>query len=139
MAPDRVKAGDNEKPAAKREPALTGSLGDIGDTTLYSCERPAFAVILAAVEQAWEEPWAQWRDRHGDWGRDLVLSVARPRCGLRLHELGAAVGGLDYRSVGTALRNFEHRLQQDRSLAKLAEEIKAQFKKKEMCPQFLIL
>lgn len=39
-------------------------------------------------------------DRNGDWGRDLVLYVARRRARMTLKKLGQAVGGPDYRSVG---------------------------------------
>jgi len=46
-----------------------------------------------------------------------VLYLGRHQCGLKLRELGEAVG-LDYVSVGTAVKRFERRLTQDKALAK---------------------
>jgi len=61
------------------------------------------------VERLKGERWAAFRDRRGDWGRDLALAVARRSTGLTLRELGARAGGLDYAAVSEAIRYFESR------------------------------
>jgi hypothetical protein len=55
-------------------------------------QRPDLKQVIAAVEQIKGEAWAAFRDRYGDWGRDLVLYLGRKECGLKLHELGEAAG-----------------------------------------------
>ena len=79
--------------------------------------RPTLAEVIGRVEQLKEEKWAEFRDRYGDWGRDLVLYLGRKDCGLKLRELGQAAGGIDYVSVGAAVKRFEQRLTSDRVLA----------------------
>lgn len=72
--------------------------------------RPTVKVadVIRAVEGVKGESWELFRDRHGDDGRDMVLWLARQRSGLTLRELGEAVGGLDYRSVSSAIRRVNH-------------------------------
>jgi len=53
------------------------------------------------------EDWNAFRDRHGDWGRDLALWCARKHTGLTLRELGAKVGDLDYTGVFLAISRVE--------------------------------
>ena len=72
--------------------------------------RVSVAGVIAAVEKVKEEPWKEFRDRYGDWGRDMVLYLGRRRCGLSLKELGAAAGGMDYMSVSIAIHRFGRRL-----------------------------
>ncbi len=82
--------------------------------------RPAvnFESIKKAVERLKGEKWEEFRDRHGDWGRDLALYLARKRGGMKLKELGEAVGGMDYASVSATVKRFERRAQRERSVAK---------------------
>jgi hypothetical protein len=35
--------------------------------------RPSLDQVIAVVEQIKGERWSAFRDRYGDWGRDLVL------------------------------------------------------------------
>jgi len=88
--------------------------------------RPALTDVVRAVEQIKGEPWEQFRDRYGDWGRDMVVYVARRHGGLRLRELADAMGGLDYGSVAMASKRFSQRLLTDRSLRHHYERIKLQ-------------
>ncbi|NQU12163.1 hypothetical protein HQ590_15320, partial [bacterium] len=62
----------------------------------------------------------------------LVLYVGRTRCGLRLRELGEAVGGLGYGSVSGAVRRFEERLARDGKLARLLRKVIAQIENNQM-------
>jgi len=63
--------------------------------------------IVQAVERYRGEPWAQFADWHGDWGRELTLYLARRRSGLTLRQIGEALGTLDYKAVNHAIRRFE--------------------------------
>ncbi len=65
--------------------------------------------VVRAVERVKGEPWDEFRDRYGDWGRDLALWVARRHSGLTLRALGEAVGGMDYSAVSEAVRHFQRR------------------------------
>ena len=93
---------------------------------------PTLNTVIATVAAVRGERWEQWRDRHGDWGREAVLWFGRKRCALKLRELGAAVGGLDYRSVSSALRQFAKRLERDKNLARQLKAIETQLQKNEM-------
>ena len=88
--------------------------------------RPALTDVVRAVERIKGEPWEQFRDRYGDWGRDMVVYVARRHGGLRLRELANAMGGLDYGSAAMASKRFGQRLLTDRSLRHHYERIKLQ-------------
>jgi REP element-mobilizing transposase RayT len=85
--------------------------------------RPSWEQVVAAVEKVKGERWESFRDRYGDWGRDLALYVGRRRAGLRLRELAQAAGGLDYGSAAGAVQRFTRRLPTDRSLRKLLAEV----------------
>ncbi|MGI8437319.1 MAG: hypothetical protein ACR2NX_10510, partial [Chthoniobacterales bacterium] len=65
-----------------------------------------------------EEPWENFRDRYGDWGRDLALWLGRTQCGLKLRELGEQAGGIDYATVSAATARWEKRAATDRRLMK---------------------
>jgi len=94
--------------------------------------RPTLQQAVAIMEKVKQEKWERWRDRHDDWGRDAVLYLGRRQCGLKLRQLGEAVGGIDYRSVGSALRKFEKRLRVDRKLANAINEAEGHLQKGEM-------
>ena len=74
--------------------------------------RVGFEHVVRAVEGARGEPRADWMERHGDWGKWMVLWVARAYSGLTLGELGDAMGGKDYAAVGMGLKRFERRLRE---------------------------
>ncbi|NQU11091.1 transposase [bacterium] len=82
--------------------------------------------VMTAVEEVQGQRWAQFRDRYGDPGRDLVLYFGRKRCGLKLGELGELVGGIDDSSVGMAVRRLEERARRDRRLAGVLQRVAAQ-------------
>lgn len=74
--------------------------------------RVDFSDVLRSVEKVRGEPATEWLNRHGDWGKWLVLKIAREYTGMTLRELGTAMGGMDYAAVCMGLRRFDHRLQQ---------------------------
>jgi putative transposase len=88
--------------------------------SLYQLKRrPEFATVVGVVEHLKEEPWEQFRNRHGDWGRDMVLYLARHHCGLVLKDLGERAGLINERSLTKAIHRFEVRLKKDPLLGKL--------------------
>jgi REP element-mobilizing transposase RayT len=86
---------------------------------------PRFERVKAVVEQLKGDRWENFRDRRGDWGRDLALYMGRKRCGLKLAELGAAAGGIGYNSAGMAVRRFAAGLRQNRDLRQWLEKAEA--------------
>ena len=74
-------------------------------------ERPELSEVIAVVEKLKGQQWLEFRDRHCDSGRDLVLYVGQRVCGMKLRELASVSGMKDYGAVSTAVRRFEKRLQ----------------------------
>lgn len=87
--------------------------------------RPTWAAAVAAVERLKGERWADFRDRYGDWGRDLVLYLGRKECGLKLPELAEVAGGIDSTSAGAAVKRFEQRLFKVPRLARTVAQARA--------------
>ena len=79
-------------------------------------ERPSFEEVVTVVERLKGESWQAFRDRYGDWGRDLVLALARRHCGLKLRELAERTGGMGYRGVAAAVKRLDQRAKHDRQL-----------------------
>jgi hypothetical protein len=92
------KLGEELRGNAREQTGLRGLQG-----------KPDFAAAVAVVEKLKGEAWSAFRDRYGDWGRDLVLYLGRKVCELKLKELGEAAGGIDYVSVSAAVKRFERR------------------------------
>jgi putative transposase len=86
-------------------------------TALRNLEkRTEWADLVRAVETIRQEAWLDFRDRHGDAGRDLALAAARERCAMTLRQLGEAAGGMHYAAVSQAIRTFKARRRRDREL-----------------------
>lgn len=77
--------------------------------------------IVAVVEKEKGESWEQFRHRHGDWGRALVLYLARRRSGCTLKELGDWLGGVEYKTVSKTVERFSLRLDHDKKLARITK------------------
>ena len=69
-------------------------------------KRWPFEDVVRKVERIRGESWAEFRDRHGDWGRDLALWAGRKYCGMTLKELGGATGGIDYTTAAMAIQRL---------------------------------
>jgi putative transposase len=78
-----------------------------------------FEDVAGVVAKAKGEAWERFCNRHGDWGRDMVLVLARRHSGLKLKELGTQAGGLDYSAVSEAIRRMERRIKAERQWKKL--------------------
>jgi putative transposase len=77
--------------------------------------------IVRVVEAKRGEAWAGFAERHGDWGRDLALYLARKRSGLTLGGIGKALGGLEYKTVSHAVSRFAASLKEDPQRRRLVE------------------
>ena len=86
-------------------------------------QRVVFDEIVKIVERVSGGEWCEFRDRHGDRRRDLVLWVARQSTGLTLEELGKRTGGMDYAAVTMAIRRFPGACERDKALGRLAKQV----------------
>jgi len=77
-----------------------------------------------------QERWEDFCDRHGDWGRDLALYVARREGGMRLGERGRKLGGMDYGGVAIAVHRLGKKLEEDPSLSSAHEKVRRLIDKK---------
>ncbi|MBZ5538198.1 MAG: transposase [Acidobacteriia bacterium] len=84
--------------------------------------RPDFETVVGIVEGMRAESWEQFSNRHGDWGRELVLCLAHEHCELTLQQLGRLVGKMDYSAVSKAIERFRVRMATDRELAALVAQ-----------------
>jgi putative transposase len=88
--------------------------------------------VIGAVERVKGEKWEEFRDRHGDWGRDLVFWLGRREGRLRLQQMGELAGGLDYTTVGSAISRFGARLKANKTLAAKLDKAKSYLSNAEM-------
>jgi hypothetical protein len=88
---------------------------------------PSVEEVIAAVEAVKGEKWNDFRDRHGDWGRDLVFFLGRKGWAMRLKELAAAAGGMDEIAVSMAARRVPMKTKSNPCLAKALEACKQKF------------
>ena len=70
--------------------------------------------------------WADFSSRHGDWGRELVMYLARKRSGLTLRGIGDALGGVEYKNVSKAVRRFEDSLANHSNRRSIARSLLSQ-------------
>ena len=85
-------------------------------------ERPTLPKVIATVEKLKGEAWMDFRDRYGDWGRDLVLYLGRRTCGLKLKGLAEVAGGIDYVSVSAAVKRWKDRMAKEPGLAAILSQ-----------------
>jgi len=95
-------------------------------------QRCRWEEVVHVVETLKQEPWERFRDRHGDWGRDAVLWLARRHCGMKLQELGDAAGGIDYVTVSTAIQRLGRRARRDKQLTALLAKADRQLQNAKM-------
>ena len=85
-----------------------------------------FEDIVGLVEQAKGERWDQFCNRYGDWGRNLVLTLAYDYGGIKLKELAALSGGLNPITVSGAIKRFKESLQRSSELAEIFRHLRRQ-------------
>lgn len=88
--------------------------------------RRSFKEIAEIVERLKGESWSAFRDRYGDWGRDVVLWAGRKYGGMTLKELGAAAGGMDYVAVAAAVRRITERARTEVQLRSVLRHVTRQ-------------
>jgi len=87
--------------------------------------RPTVAQIISVVETVKGEKWESFRNRHGDWGRDVVFYLGRKDWALKLRELGAAAGGVDDVAVSMAARRIAKRAANDPAISAALKQSRA--------------
>jgi REP element-mobilizing transposase RayT len=97
---------------------IQGDRREQGAVQRLQIARPELAQMVANLERLRGEKWAQFRDRYGDTGRDLILYVGRRCCGLKLKELGKIAGLRDYSTTALAIKRFQMRLERQGSKEK---------------------
>ena len=84
---------------------------------LRRLKRRAEIVEVVALVAGWKgAKWAEFRDEHGDWGRDAVLWLGRTCCGMKLRELAELAEVKAEATVALAVKRFTERLTKDRAL-----------------------
>jgi len=78
----------------------------------------SFEEVVRVVENVKGESWDDFRERRGDSGRDIVLSIARSSCGLTLRELGKRAD-MSLDAVSKAASRVNRRMAVDKELKKL--------------------
>jgi len=78
--------------------------------------RRGLAEVIGCVEGMKGERWASFRDRHGDWGRDVVLLLGRKLCGMKLRELAELAGVSNEATVALAVQRVVARAAKDAGL-----------------------
>jgi REP element-mobilizing transposase RayT len=92
-------------------------------------ERREFADIVKMVERIKGKVWREFKDSHGDWGRDLALWAGRRYCGMTLSELGDKAGDVDYTAIAMALKRLEERAKKDKSLRSALKAVRTECEK----------
>jgi putative transposase len=85
--------------------------------------------IVQTLEMEKGERWDEFRDRYGDWGRDMALWLGRTIGRMRLREL-AEMAQVDYATVGAAVSRMGRRLRNDQELALVLERLRGQLARK---------
>jgi len=82
-------------------------------------ERVSFEQVVCVIEELRAEPSGDWLNKYGDWGKWMVLKLARRYTGMTLAQLGQQMGGVDYGAISMGLFRFEQRLEKDRKLKRI--------------------
>jgi len=85
-----------------------------------------FDEIVRIVERLKKVKWANFKDRRGDPGRDIVLWAGRRFGGMTLKEVGEKVDGMDYSAVAVSVARLAARSINDRELRALMNRVSSQ-------------
>ena len=69
------------------------------------------------------EPWKDFAQCHGDFGRDLALYLGRRLGGLTLSALGKLAAGMNVMAVSLAVKRFAQKLETNKQLRKAATAV----------------
>ena len=78
--------------------------------------RCGIAEVVRCVEGMKGERWTSFCDRHGDWGRDVVLLLGRQLCGMKLRELAELAGMQNEATIALAVQRVAARAEKDAGL-----------------------
>jgi hypothetical protein len=81
-----------------------------------------FEEVVSAIEKARGERWLDFRDRHGDGGRDLLLDMARRATNLTLAQLAEAAGLKGPAQVAVAIQRHQARLKKSASDRRIEQQ-----------------
>jgi hypothetical protein len=87
-------------------------------------ERVGIEEVIRKVEQAKGARWEKFSNKHGDWGRDMVVWLARWTTGMTLRQIGERLGGVDYAAVVMAFRRFTVRCENEKEICRLRDKLK---------------
>jgi len=73
--------------------------------------------------KAMVEPWKDFAQCHGDFGRDLALYLGRRLGGLTLSALGKLAAGMNVMAVSLAVKRFAQKLETNKQLRKAATAV----------------
>jgi hypothetical protein len=91
-------------------------------TELRRLKRRAKIGEVVALVEGWKgAKWEEFRDEHGDWGRDAVLWLGRTCCGMKLWELAELAGVKVEATVAGAVKRFGEQLTKDSILRQKIE------------------
>jgi putative transposase len=102
---------------------LSGDQREQRATKRLAVARPDLLRVIQCVEKVKGEKWEEFRDRHGDRGRDLVLYLGRTMCGLKLDELAREAGLKEYATVAMAVRRYETQRKRDATEQKRFKQV----------------
>ncbi len=88
--------------------------------------RIPFDKIVKVVESVKGEQFADFRDRHGDWGLAMVFHLARQHSGLTLQQIGDMAGGMAYKTVFARIKYLKRKMRMDASLQGAYDQCKNQ-------------
>lgn len=112
--------GSEKFAEAMREKIQTGRETS-GRTALR--RRVTWEQVVSWMEQLKGEPWEKFRDRQGDWGRDVAVWAARQWGGYALAELAERIGGVDYTAVAQGVRRLKVRSEKDKALRNMMDRM----------------
>jgi putative transposase len=98
----------------------------------FSGEGIAWKSIVQAVEAVHGGRWEEFRDRHGDWGRDAAIYLGRQRGRLKLQELAELSGGVGYTAVAQAIRRVRQQIPGDKTWRSRIDAVSQQLSKMKM-------
>ena len=75
-----------------------------------------FEDIVRVVSKHKSENWEEYVRRRGDWGRDMVLLLARSNTMMTNRELAERAGGIDDSAVAHAVRRLTKRIAENAGL-----------------------
>jgi len=85
--------------------------------------RPKWERVVACVEEVKGEKWSEFRDRHGDGGREMAMHLARRVGGMTVPQMAKQAGMSSNGAATMAVRRFERRLVDDAKLRSQVDRV----------------